>query len=139
MMSWCCSCKKFMQIVKCWRTDHEKYNKTEKQRSSSKFAAELCVSTVYSLNTRHIVEAILCCDEKMKKKCSDNDEKKNAMHLKWSLHYKYKKKLTRMKINENTMVKHLLKRMLRKKRKIMKQKVMMLYVLAMLHLKKSQH
>ena len=139
IINWCCDHKKFTQIMKHWRTDHEKHNRTEKQRSSLKSAAELCVSTVYSLNVKHTIEVILWCDEKMKKKYNDDDKKKNAMHLKWSLCYKYKKKLTKTKINKNMMMKHLLKRMLWKKRKTMKQKVAILYVLVMLHSEKSQH
>ena len=122
-MSWCHSCKKFTQIAKCWRTDHRKCNETEKQRSSSRSAAKSHVSTVYFLNARHTVEVILWCDEKMKMKCDDDNKKKKTIHLKWSLCYKYKKKLTRTKSNKNTTVKHLLKRMLWKKRKIMKQKL----------------
>ena len=121
--SWCCSCEKFMQIMKHWRTDHRKHNRTEKQRFSLKSAAELHVSTVYSLNARHTIEVILWCDKKMKMKHSDNNEKKKTMHLKWSLCYKYKKKLTKMKNNKNMMMKCLLKRILWKKRKTMKQKL----------------
>ena len=136
---WCCDHKKFTQIAKHWRTDHRKHNKMKKQRSSSELAAESHVSTVYSLNVKHTVEVILWCNEKMKKKCDDDDKKKNAMHLKWSLCYKYEKKLTRTKIDENTTAKHLLKRVLWKKRKTMKQKVVILYVLATSHSEKSQH